>query len=125
VRRQRERREGRRVFSAPENKRGLDLGARSKKRAREKNALLLPPPPLSCAAREARRRSRSAAPLVRGRSGQDRRAVEERAHLRATTILCLEKYEGGAPAPAKGGLDGAIAARRYCKDVWSVILSIV
>ena len=51
--------------------------------------------------------------------------VEERAHLRATTILCLEKYEGGAPAPAEGGLDGAIAARRYCKDVWSVILSFV
>mgnify|MGYP007121907913 FL=1 len=23
---------------------------------------------------------------------------------------------GGAPAPAEGGLDGAIAARRYCKD---------
>ena len=51
--------------------------------------------------------------------------VEERAHLRATTILCLEKYEGGAPAPAEGGLDGAIAARRYCKDVWSVIMSFI
>jgi hypothetical protein len=46
-----------------------------------------------------------------------------RTHLRATTILCLENYAGGAPAPRTGGLDGAIAHKHYVKDTWSVILS--
>jgi hypothetical protein len=62
---------------------------------------------------------------LRGTYACDPCRVNERAHLRATTILCLEQYEGGAPVPAEGGVDGAIAARHYCKDVWSVILSYI
>jgi hypothetical protein len=40
------------------------------------------------------------------------------AKLRATAILCLENYEGGAPEPNEGELDGGVAAKLYVKDVW-------